>query len=227
MVRSWRIHRQTGATADDLARWMNPVIRGWMNYYGRFRRSALSPLLLRVNTYLARWAQRKYKGLRAHKRLRAWWERFVAANPTGFAHWQWMRHTCCQDEKSRVTGDCHARIRIQLSLGSPLARPQMADLHDVGQQIAGVRNAVRAALAGRLSRPVRLGDGIEDVFGHGPGLGTVLDYVEVRRWPTSPLESQSSVDLGSLPLPTSTFREARVSGSSTGRELGGRALMLP
>ncbi len=56
------------------------------------RRSALSPLLLRVNTYLARWAQRKYKGLRAHKRLRAWWERFVAANPTGFAHWQWIHH---------------------------------------------------------------------------------------------------------------------------------------
>ena len=81
-----------GPRSDDLARWMNPIIRGWMNYYGRFRRSVLSPLLLRVNTYLARWAQRKYKGLRAHKRLRAWWERFVAANPTGFAHWQWMRH---------------------------------------------------------------------------------------------------------------------------------------
>ena len=75
---------------------------------------------------------------------------------------------------------------------------------------------------GRLSRPgLRLGDMMEDVFGHGPGLGTVLDYVEVRRSSTSPLESQSSVDLGSLPLPTSTFREARVSGSSTGREFGG------
>lgn len=91
-VRSWRLHRQTGATAADLARWMNPIIRGWMNYYGRFRRSALSPLLLRINTYLVRWARRKYKGLRAHKRLRAWWDRFIAANPTGFAHWRWMRH---------------------------------------------------------------------------------------------------------------------------------------
>jgi len=50
-VRSWRIHRQTRAIAAGLARWMNPIIRGWMNYYGRFRRSALSPLPQRINTY--------------------------------------------------------------------------------------------------------------------------------------------------------------------------------
>ena len=42
-VRRWRRHRQTGATLAELARWMNPIIRGWMNYYGRFRRSALYP----------------------------------------------------------------------------------------------------------------------------------------------------------------------------------------
>ena len=40
-VRGWRLHRHTGGTMADLARWINPIIRGWMNYYGRFRRSAL------------------------------------------------------------------------------------------------------------------------------------------------------------------------------------------
>jgi RNA-directed DNA polymerase len=64
---------------------------GQLHYYGRFRRSALSPLLRRINTYLMRWARRKYKDLRAHKRVKAWWDRLIATNPTGFTHWEWMR----------------------------------------------------------------------------------------------------------------------------------------
>ena len=51
-----RIHRRTDLTLDDLARWLNPIVAGWMNYYGRFYRSAMNPLLLRVSAYLRRWA---------------------------------------------------------------------------------------------------------------------------------------------------------------------------
>ena len=90
-VRSWRLHRQTSMTAAELATRINPILRGWMNYYGRFRPSAMSALLQRVNTYLARWARRKYKGLRSFTRLKAWWDRFVAGNPDGFTHWRWER----------------------------------------------------------------------------------------------------------------------------------------
>jgi RNA-directed DNA polymerase len=90
-VRGWRLHRQTGVTLADLARWMNPIIRGWMNYYGRFRRSGLYRLLIRINTYLVRWARRKYKGLRSHKSVKAWWERITTGYPNAFAHWTWQR----------------------------------------------------------------------------------------------------------------------------------------
>jgi hypothetical protein len=38
-------------------------VAGWMNYYGRFYRSALYPLLARINAYLVRWIRRKYKRL--------------------------------------------------------------------------------------------------------------------------------------------------------------------
>jgi hypothetical protein len=31
-VRRWRIHLHTTSDLADLAEWMNPVIRGWMNY---------------------------------------------------------------------------------------------------------------------------------------------------------------------------------------------------
>ena len=67
-----RIHRRTDLTLDDLARWLNPIVAGWINYYGRFYRSAISPLLRRVNAYLRRWAGRKYKRLRTNKRYRQW-----------------------------------------------------------------------------------------------------------------------------------------------------------
>jgi RNA-directed DNA polymerase len=63
-VRAWRLHRSTGHTLGDLAEAINPIVRGWMQYYGAFRRSRLYPLLRRINTYLMRWARGKYKRLR-------------------------------------------------------------------------------------------------------------------------------------------------------------------
>ena len=42
-LRALRIHRRTDLSLDDLARWLNPIVAGWMNYYGRFYRSALIP----------------------------------------------------------------------------------------------------------------------------------------------------------------------------------------
>jgi hypothetical protein len=62
-----------------------------MNYYGRFRRSALSPLLQRINTYLMRWAGRKYKRLRSYKRFTAWWFGIIDREPELFTHWRWIR----------------------------------------------------------------------------------------------------------------------------------------
>jgi len=40
-VRSWRLHRKVNYTFAGLARVINPIVAGWMHYYGRFRRSAL------------------------------------------------------------------------------------------------------------------------------------------------------------------------------------------
>ena len=67
-VRSWRLHHRTRLTEADLARWVNPIVRGWMNYYGAFYRSALYPLLERINAYLLRWVRRKYQRLRGKRK---------------------------------------------------------------------------------------------------------------------------------------------------------------
>jgi group II intron reverse transcriptase/maturase len=93
-LRRMRIHRRTDLSLDDLARWLNPILAGWINYYGRFYRSALGPLLRRVNTYLRRWTGRKYKRLRTNKRHKAWMAGLLSRQPDLFVHWRLIRQYC-------------------------------------------------------------------------------------------------------------------------------------
>jgi RNA-directed DNA polymerase len=88
-VRQWRIHTRTRHDLAGLAERINPVVRGWMNYYGRFYRSELYPLLQRINGYLVRWARWKYRRLASFKRVKRWWDDLVNRNKGLFAHWQW------------------------------------------------------------------------------------------------------------------------------------------
>ncbi len=90
-LRRMRIHRRTDLTLDDLAAWLNPIIAGWMRYYGRFYRTVMHPLLQRVNTYPRRWAGRKYKRLRTIKRFTRWWTGLLERAPGLFAHWRVVR----------------------------------------------------------------------------------------------------------------------------------------
>ena len=92
-VRSWRLHRHVNDTPADLARWINPIVRGWMNYYGRFYRSALYPLLARINHYMMRWLRRKYRRLRSLKAALAAWDRATSQDPRAYAHWAWVTNT--------------------------------------------------------------------------------------------------------------------------------------
>ena len=89
-VRSWRLHTRTTLTERDLARWINPVVQGWMNYYGKFYKTALYPLFRRINGYLVRWLRKKYKRLRAFTKAHAAWQRATAQYPRFFAQWQWV-----------------------------------------------------------------------------------------------------------------------------------------
>jgi RNA-directed DNA polymerase len=90
-VRRWRMRRRTTTNLEELAEWINPIVRGWMNYYGEFNRVEMYSLLRRINTYLGRWARKKFTRLRAFKRFKIWWERLVQRKPDLFAHWTWMR----------------------------------------------------------------------------------------------------------------------------------------
>ncbi|QDR79812.1 group II intron reverse transcriptase/maturase [Sporomusa termitida] len=60
-IRGWKLHRKTDKELADIAKVVNPVIRGWVNYYGRFYRSAMYPILRKLNQGLIRWVTKKYK----------------------------------------------------------------------------------------------------------------------------------------------------------------------
>ena len=55
-VRGWRLPLRTTNDLAELAAWMNPVIRGWMQYYGKFYRTEMDGLLRRINAYLMPYA---------------------------------------------------------------------------------------------------------------------------------------------------------------------------
>ncbi len=89
-VRSWRLHQRTGESFADLARKINPIVRGWMNYYGAFYKSALYFLLTRINAYLMRWVRKKYRRLQGRHRAQRKWQEVTTRYPRFFAHWAWV-----------------------------------------------------------------------------------------------------------------------------------------
>lgn len=87
-IRCWQLRCRADKWIDDLARMFNPIIRGWLNYYGRYYKSALYPTLRHLDRRLAHWAMAKYKRLRRHRRRAEHWIREVASrDPALFAHW--------------------------------------------------------------------------------------------------------------------------------------------
>jgi len=88
-IRSWNLIRRTRETLEDFARMYNPVIRGWINYYGSYCKSALYRTLWHLDRVLSRWARRKYKRIRAgQRRAQHWLKRIIRREPGLFVHWQ-------------------------------------------------------------------------------------------------------------------------------------------
>lgn len=88
-IRSWHIARRSDKSLTDLARMFNSIVQGWINYFGRFYKSMLYPLLRRINDHLVRWAMRKYKRLRRREqRARELMAEASRRSPQLFAHWR-------------------------------------------------------------------------------------------------------------------------------------------
>lgn len=89
-IRNWRMAAtRNNQSLEDLARLVNPSVRGWMNYYGRFYRSKCVQVLRHLNRALAAWARRKYRRLKRRERASEYWlGRIAQRDPKLFVLWQ-------------------------------------------------------------------------------------------------------------------------------------------
>ena len=87
-IRRYKINLRSDKTLEDLSNLIGPLLRGWVNYYGKFYKSALSPFFEHVNRRLERWVMRKYKRFRRKPHHARHWLGKLARNKQGlFVHW--------------------------------------------------------------------------------------------------------------------------------------------
>lgn len=103
-IREWNHHYWVQLTLEEIAKQVNPVIQGWINYYGRFNSRILKEILQRINLKLSRWVRNKFKGFRKHKTRAVYRLGDIAlANPDLFAHWKWgVRPTASPRNRKRL-----------------------------------------------------------------------------------------------------------------------------
>jgi RNA-directed DNA polymerase len=80
MVRDLNIAQRTHLSLADIAEKLNPLLRGWIRYYGRYAPSQLEPMLRHVNLTLRRWVMRKFK-------------RFAGRNVAAARFLEWLART--------------------------------------------------------------------------------------------------------------------------------------
>ncbi len=88
-LRQLGIQRRTGTTIYGLAKMLNRKLEGWINYYGRYRKSVMWKIFSLLNIRLIRWARNTYKRFKgswrkAHRALKQLQKR----QPKLFVHWR-------------------------------------------------------------------------------------------------------------------------------------------
>ena len=84
---NWR--KRSDLSLREIANMYNPVLSGWLNYYGAYHPAALYPVWRHFNATLAGWAMGKYKSLRGRKiKTTEFLERIAEKQPWLFAHWK-------------------------------------------------------------------------------------------------------------------------------------------
>ena len=88
-IRWWNLPLRNDWSINEIANYINPVLRGWYQYYGRFYKTALKWVWRNINQYLCRWVMRKYKRYSRHKaKASSYLARIAIAKRELFYHWK-------------------------------------------------------------------------------------------------------------------------------------------
>jgi RNA-directed DNA polymerase len=88
-VRAWRLKWCCEKSLKALSNMFNPIARGWIQYYGKYYKSALFPLAEQINRHLVKWVENKYKNFRRKQRRAMYALGKMARKKTNlFAHWK-------------------------------------------------------------------------------------------------------------------------------------------
>ncbi len=86
--RSMKIPFWIHHTIEQVAKIINRKLNGWIYYYGKFRKSALTGTMRSLNKRLLKWVSRKYKLRQKYRKAINWFTRVSSQNPNLFAHWK-------------------------------------------------------------------------------------------------------------------------------------------
>lgn len=88
-IRKENFRNRTELDLKDIAKRYNPILIGWINYYGRYTRSSMYSVCKYFNKILIGWVMRKYKRFAGSKtRAAKFIEEIYNRDPGLFAHWK-------------------------------------------------------------------------------------------------------------------------------------------
>lgn len=87
-VRQWKLKYRVELSLEEIAVYCNPVLRGWMQYYGAYSPSSLEPVWNQFNSVLVKWVMRKYKKINGKTKAARMLESIQQKKPKLFAHWE-------------------------------------------------------------------------------------------------------------------------------------------
>ena len=72
-IKELNLHKMTGSNINIIAEIINPIVRGWINYFSKYNSSSIKYTIECIERRLIKWAICKYKNLRGRKQLARRW----------------------------------------------------------------------------------------------------------------------------------------------------------
>jgi hypothetical protein len=86
-IRQKHYGRRSNMSIEEIAKEFNPILRGWINYYGFFNRACLKPVFRCFNGTVRKWAMRKFRKITGKGKANRLIVNICKQQPTLFVHW--------------------------------------------------------------------------------------------------------------------------------------------